>query len=157
MLFIYGMKYCAHPSNPNMSVLLKIFFLGMNTPTTVIAELFAADKHKRAVNGARDQNQKKDSQKCLSLFAHLWNICPVPLLKILYFIFFSIAVWAGISFAQAVSKLIFPTVAADYETILIEMTLYHSLKYSSWKAKSGEIIGLRGLLWEAETILTCYF
>lgn len=71
-----------------MSVLSKVFFLGMNTPITVIAELFAVDKHKRAVNAARDQNQKKDSQKCLALFAHLWNIHPVPLLKIFQFFFF---------------------------------------------------------------------
>lgn len=67
-----------------MSVLSKIFFLGMNTPITVIAELFAVDKHKTTVNAARDQNHKKDTQKCLALFAHLWNIHPVPLLKIFY-------------------------------------------------------------------------
>lgn len=68
-------------------------------------------------------------KKCLALFAHLWNMYPVPLLKILYF--FYIAGRAGISSAQAVSKLLFPSVAADYEMILREMTLYHSLKYPS--------------------------
>lgn len=151
------MKHCLHSSSPNVSVLSKIFFLGVNIPIIVIAELFTVDKYKRVANAAKDRNQKKYSQKCLALFAHLWNIHPVPLLKIFYFIFFNIAGWAGISSAQTVSKLIFPTVAADYETILIEMTLYHSLKYPSWKAKSAGIIGLRGLLWEAETILTRYF
>lgn len=69
-----------------MSVLSKVFFPGMSTPITVIAELFAVDKHKRAINAARDQNQNKDSQKCLALFAHLWNIHPVSPLKIFYFI-----------------------------------------------------------------------
>lgn len=81
------MKDCAHSSSPNVSVLSKVFFLGVNIPITVIAELFAVDKHKRVANAAKDRNQKKYSQKCLALFAHLWNIHPVPLLEIFYFIF----------------------------------------------------------------------
>lgn len=87
VLLISGMKQCTRSSSPKVSVLSKIFFLGVNIPIIVIAELFAVDKHKRVANAARDRNQKKDSQKCLALFAHLWNIHPVPLLKIFYFIF----------------------------------------------------------------------
>lgn len=81
------MKHSTHSSSPNVSVLSKIFFLGVNIPIIVIAELFAVDKHERVANAAKDRNQKKYSQKCLALFAHLWNIRPVPLLKIFYFIF----------------------------------------------------------------------
>lgn len=44
--------------SPNVSVLSKVFFLGINNPITGIAELFAADKHIRAANAAKDRYQK---------------------------------------------------------------------------------------------------
>lgn len=157
VLFISRRKYCTCSPSPNVSVLSKIFCLGINIPVIVIAELFAVDKHKRVANADEDRNQKKYSQKNVWQRLLTFGIYNLFLFLKYIYIYFNRAGWADISSAQAVSNLIFPTVAADYETILIEMTLYHSLKYPSWKAKSAEIIGLRGLLWEAETILTRYF
>jgi len=75
-----------HFSNPTVSVLAEIFFLVVNVPIIVIAELFAVDKHKRVANVAKDRNQKKYSQKCLTLFADPCSIYPVPH-KILFFFF----------------------------------------------------------------------
>lgn len=58
-MFISGVR----SSSPNVSLLSKMFFLGMNIPIIVVAELFAVDKHGRVANAAKDRNQKKYSQK----------------------------------------------------------------------------------------------
>jgi len=52
-LFTSKRKYGTLSPSPNVSVLSKIFFLGINIPLIVTAELFAVDKHKRVANIAK--------------------------------------------------------------------------------------------------------